>query len=218
MRTLKVLIADDHRLMLESIRMALESAPGIEVVGEALTGSQVLPRVEQTNPDVVLLDIQMPEMDGLTCLDRIRKRYPDVDVVMLSATAEPEAIDAALTRGARAFIHKHVDPIDLGSALRLALDGAMCYPAPATNRGDSPAREAGLSDAEIRVLRPLAEGLPNKEIAKELWLTEQTVKFHLTSIYRKLGVSSRAEAIRVAYQRGLVENPAYQPAQPVGGS
>ncbi len=214
MATLKVLIADDHRLVLEAVRMALGNADGVEVVGEAVNGSQVLPRIEQTNPDVVLLDLRMPGMDGLTCLDRIQKRYPDVDVVVLSATDEPEAIDAALARGARAFIHKHVDPIDLASALRLAISGSMQYPRTDANGDGAAAREAGLTDAEIRVLRSLANGLSNREIAKELWLTEQTVKFHLTSIYRKLGVSSRTEAIRVAFQRSLVENPLYQPASP----
>jgi DNA-binding NarL/FixJ family response regulator len=213
MRSLKVLIADDHRLILEAIRLVLEEADDIELVGEATIGSQVLPLVGRTNPDVVLLDIAMPEMDGLTCLDLLRKRHPDVTVVILSGHNDPETIRSALARGAKSFIAKHVDPRDLPSALRLAWQGAVYQPVEGAEAPrDEEARKAGLTPSEQRVLDALCRGLSNKNIAQELWLTPQTVKFHLTNIYRRLGVANRTEAVRHAYQHRLVNHPFFEPA------
>lgn len=215
LRQLKVLIADDHRLMLEGIRLVLDEDEGIEVVGEATDGSQVLPLVGRTTPDVVLLDIAMPLMDGLTCLDQLRKRYPSVTAVVLSGQNDPETIRSALARGAKSFITKELDPVDLPSALRMAVQGvvyhSLDYEAENMTR-DSGVREAGLTPSEQRVLEALARGLSNKEIAKELWLTQQTIKFHLTNIYRRLGVSNRTEAVRHAYQHRLVKHPFFEPA------
>jgi DNA-binding NarL/FixJ family response regulator len=212
MRTLKVLIADDHRLMLEAIRLALADTDDIEIVGEATIGSQVLPFTGRTKPDVVLLDIHMPEMDGLTCLDLLRKRHPEVTVVMLSGHDEPETVRAALSRGAHTFISKQVDPRDLASAIRLAAEGAVYHAlTPNAAPAESESQKVGITPSEQRVLEALARGLSNKEIAQELWLTQQTVKFHLTHIYRRLGVGNRTEAVRYAYQHRLVAHPFFEP-------
>jgi DNA-binding NarL/FixJ family response regulator len=206
--SIRVVIADDHRLMLEAVKTALEQAQDIEVVGEAMTGSQVLPLVAQTNPDLVVLDIRMPEMDGLTCLDRLRQRYPRVKVVMLSAADDRHLIESALSRGASAFVLKHIEPRDLASALRQACDGSVFRTLGEPRQDDGgAAKEAGLTTSELRILKALAAGSSNKEIAKDLWLSEQTVKFHLRNIYRKLDVANRTEASRFAYQHGLVGNP-----------
>src|ERR687895_1871287 len=113
MRLLKVLIADDHRLILEATRLVLEQAEDIEVVGEATSGSQVLPLVGRTSPDLVLLDVRMPEMDGLTCLDRLQKQHPGVTVVIMSSYDDAETIASALARGAKSFVGKMIDPRDL---------------------------------------------------------------------------------------------------------
>ena len=208
MASLRVVIADDHRLMLEAINMALSDAPGIEVVGQATSGSQVLPLVAKTNPDLVLLDVRMPEIDGLGCLDRLQTRYPRVKVVMLSATDDQQLIESALNRGASAFILKHIDPRDLASALRQAMDGSVYRTLGRGSADDGVAgNSAGLTASELRVLKAMAMGLSNKLIAKELWLSEQTVKFHLRNIYRKLDVANRTEASRYAYRHGLVGNP-----------
>jgi DNA-binding NarL/FixJ family response regulator len=212
MRTLKVLIADDHRLMLEAIRLALADSEDIEIVGEATIGSQVLPFTGRMKPDVVLLDIHMPEMDGLTCLDLLRKRHPEVTIVMLSGHDEPETVRAALSRGAHTFISKQVDPRDLASAIRLAAEGAVYHAlTPNAAPTESEAQKVGITPSEQRVLEALARGLSNKEIAQELWLTQQTVKFHLTHIYRRLGVANRTEAVRYAYQHRLVAHPFFEP-------
>ena len=194
--------------MLEAVRAALADAADIEVVGEARTGAQVLPLVGQTQADVVLLDIRMPQMDGLQVLERMRERHPDVKVVILSGADEPEIVQRALSGGASAYVLKHVDPRDLPSALRQAAEGTV-FQAPAGLDGgeNHAAKEAGLSDRERDVLKALARGLSNKQIAQEGWVTEQTVKFHLSNIYRKLGVANRTEATRFAYQHGLVDSP-----------
>ena len=201
---IKVLIADDHQLILQGIRRVLEDVEDIQVVGEAQYGSQVLPLIGQTDPDVVMLDIRMPQMDGLACLERIRKQYPKVKVVMLSAHTDEAHIAAALQRGASAYIAKTVNPLDLASALRQAFDGTVYTTFVAAECEDSNT-DLGLTDREISMLRAVARGLSNQAIGREYWVTEQTVKFHLGNIYRKLGVTNRTEATRYAYEHGLLD-------------
>jgi DNA-binding NarL/FixJ family response regulator len=208
---MRVVIADDHRLVLDGIRRALEADGGFEIVGETLSGTQVLPLVSRTSPDLVLLDLRMPKMDGLACLDELRRRHPNVKVIMLSASTAPELIDTALRRGATAYILKSVDPDDLPSTIRQALEGNV-YSKSGLPESTEPvgAKAAGLTDREVTILRSLARGHSNEEIAKELWVAQQTVKFHLTNIYRKLNVKNRTEATRIAYQMGLVESPIFE--------
>ena len=213
MRLTRIVIADDHPMMLDGTRGALERCEDFEIVGEAHSGSEVLPVVGRTDPDVVLLDMRMPGMDGLACLERIRQRHPQVKVVMLSAINEPEQITAALKRGASGYIVKSVNPLDLPAALRQILEGTV-YHALGIADDDEPARGTGLTDRELGILKAVARGLSNQAIGKELWVTEQTVKFHLTNIYRKLGVANRTEAARYAYQHSLVESPALELAEP----
>jgi DNA-binding NarL/FixJ family response regulator len=207
---MRVLVADDHRLMLDGVRRALEADGGFEIVGETQDGAQVVELVGKTKPDLVLLDVRMPNVDGLACLDEIHKRFPEVKVVMLSASTSPELIAAALRRGASAYLAKSVDPNDLPSTLRQAIEGNVFSASSFTGEAENDsAKAAGLTERERSILEALAKGKSNDEIAKELWVTQQTVKFHLTNIYRKLGVKNRTEATRLAYQRGLVENPLY---------
>ena len=210
---LKVLIADDHRLMVAGIHRALEDEDEMEVVGEATTGAQVLPLVKQTSPDVVLLDIRMPKMDGLQCLEQIRAKHPDVKVVMLSVYSDTEHIQIALSRGASGYIVKTINPRDLASSLRQVVEGSVFHALglPEVTE-ESEARAAGLTEREAAILKALARGMSNQAIGRELWVTEQTVKFHLTNVYRKLGVANRTEAARHAYQHGLVESPVYEVA------
>ncbi len=207
MRRLKVLIVDDHRLMLQAIRASLSRHEDIEIVGEADSGEKVLPLVGQTGPDAVLLDVRMPGMDGLTVLERLREQYPSIAVVMLSGIDDPVLVRAALERGAAAFVLKHVDSRDLGSALRQSVGGSIFRPLDLLNANQSAFEDAGLTKRELSILEELPAGGSNQQIAKRLFLAEQTVKFHLTNIYRKLGVATRTEALRFAYEHGLVERP-----------
>ena len=195
--------------MVEGTKQALERAGGFEIVGEAVNGVQVLPLVRRLKPQLVLLDLRMPQMDGLTCLSKIRKEFPDVKVAILSVSQDPELIQTALKRGACAYIVKSIDPDDLAGALRQAIDGNVFTTAGVTeDPGERAARDAGLTERELVIVRAVARGLSNEAIAKELWVAEQTVKFHLTNIYRKLGVSNRTEAARYAFEQGLVDHDA----------
>ena len=207
----RVLLADDHRLIIESVKNALEESGEFEVVGEAMNGSQVLALVKRTQPDVVVLDIRMPGMDGLVCLDQIKRRNPEIKVIVLSASSDQKLIENVLKRGASAYIVKSVNPVDLPSAIRQAIDETV-YTAIglAEDSSATAAKAAGLTARELAILTALAQGKSNAAIAKELWVAPQTVKFHLTNIYRKLNVANRTEAARYAYQQGLVESPLYE--------
>ncbi len=207
---MKVLIADDHRLILAGIRRALEAVEDIEIVGEANVGSQVLPLVRRTSPDVVLLDMRMPQMDGLACLDQIRKHCPNVKVVVLSVFGDAEHIQAAFRHGASGYIVKTVNPVDLPSALRQAVEGSVFHAVGVPEENGDEGKAVGLTERELAILKAVARGLSNQAIGKELWVTEQTVKFHLTNIYRKLNLANRTEAARYAYQHGLAESPLYE--------
>ena len=205
----RVVLADDHRLMLDGVRRALEADGGFEIVGTTLDGREVPALVSRTKPALVLLDVRMPQMDGLTCLDEIRKLFPETKVVMLSASTSQELVDTALRRGASAYLAKSVDPDDLPATLHRVMDGT--YAGPAADEEGTRRRTAagGLTERETSILAAVARGQSNDEIARELWITQQTVKFHLTNVYRKLGAKNRTEAARLAYEQGLIENPIF---------
>jgi two-component system, NarL family, response regulator YdfI len=219
MRRLRVLIADDHELMVEAVRLALaEAEQEFEIVASTTRGPQVLPLVARTQPDLVLLDLRMPGMDGLTCLELLRQRHPAVKSVVLSGVEDPNVMRAAFSRGAIAYIRKQVDPRDLPSALRQAANGTVTQPifGEAEEPQQTPADDAGLTEREVAILRALGDGMSNKQIAQQLWLAEQTVKFHLTNLYRKLDVSTRTEAVNAAYRRGLLETPLLSAVEATG--
>jgi DNA-binding NarL/FixJ family response regulator len=203
----KLVIADDHKLMRTAIRVALDDAPDMEIVGEAEAGDQLLPLVGRTSPDVVVLDLRMPRMDGLRCLELLHERHPGVKAIVLSASDDRAAVTACFARGAIAFFNKSVDPVNLAAVVRQAVAGNAFF---ALGEGSGVAdaqTELDLTPRETEILRALAEGRSNKQMAQEFWLSAQTIKYHLTHIYRKLGVNSRTEAVRQAYEHGLIENP-----------
>ncbi|HWI08662.1 MAG TPA: response regulator transcription factor [Solirubrobacteraceae bacterium] len=205
---LKVCIADDHLLILNAVRAALMQAGDIDVVGAAHSGREVLKLVEQHEPDLVLLDHRMPDVDGLSCLKTIKQRWPQVQVVMLSASEDTKQIAEALDAGASAYIGKRINPQDLASALRQVVAGVV-YQRSADSVEDSesagaPDRGEELTKRERTLLEAVARGLSTKAISRELWISEKTVKFHLTNIYRKLGVHNRTGAMRYAFDHGLV--------------
>ena len=203
-RKLRLVIADDHRLVLEGVRRTLADAPGIEIVGEADSGAAVLPLVGRLQPDMVLMDLRMPRMNGFACLEQLRKRYPDVRVVILSAMNDDATIQAALRRGASGFMLKNVNPADLAAAIRaVAEETVFCaFGTPAADPNEI-GRSVGLTERETEILRALAKGMTTESIGRELWVSVPTVKFHLRNLYRKLGVKNRTCAARWAYENGL---------------
>ncbi|HSC92638.1 MAG TPA: response regulator transcription factor [Gaiellaceae bacterium] len=204
-KPLRVLVADDHRLMLAAVRRALARCDDVEVVAEVDDATKIVPTVGEVHPDVVLLDIRMPQLDGLTCLERLKRQHPDVEIVILSTFAGDDHLDAARDRGAAGYIVKTVDPLELGAMIVEAVRSAEYRVfRPEAPEPEPVGDEYGLSERELTILRALARGLTNKDIGRELWVSEQTVKFHLRNIYRKLGISSRTEAARYAISRGLV--------------
>ena len=203
MRRVTVLVAEDHPLMIEAIKIVLAESEDFEVVGVAESGMEVAGLVEQVQPDLVLLDLSLPDLHGLDVARSLTKSKSPAQVVIFSAHEEPELIEAALRAGASAFITKRIDPRDLPAALRQALEPTLFQPLQQTVLVDGNAAPVELTARELDVLNALTDGLSNKEIGKRLWVSEQTVKLHLTSVYRKLGVSSRTEAIATTYGRRL---------------
>ena len=202
-RPTTVLVADDQPLVLAGIRRTLESSDDIEVIGEASSGPQVLAMIERRKPDVVLLDLHMPGVVGSDCIGAIRENWPEVKIVVLSASDDPESIDGAVNAGASAYVIKSAKPVDLVSVIREKATGTVFYgpsrPIAAAADSDGP-QMASLTEREQTILSAVALGMTTAAISQELWVSEHTIKFHLTNIYRKLGVSNRASAVRHALE------------------
>jgi len=214
----RVVIVEDHPLMQSALEATLKGADGFTVVGTATSGLQAEPLVSRTQPDLVLLDLMLPGLDGLSCLALLRERHPETTVVVLSGTEDEEIVERALSGGAAAVVRKSISPADLPVLLRQVLQGSVKFATPriaravvtqATRQGrlDEVRAEAcgetGLTARELEVLEMVARGLPNRAVAEELFLSDQTVKRHLRKVYRKLGVANRTEAARTAYSLGL---------------
>jgi DNA-binding NarL/FixJ family response regulator len=212
MRSIRVVLAEDHGLMRDAVKLVFDEAEDVDLVGEVGNGNDLLPLLARVEADVVLLDVQLPGLDGLGCLEAVAEHHPHVKVAMLSAVEDPQVIESAFRRGARAYILKSVNPFDLPATIRQIVDESVIHRALAAPDGSaSPKRVTGLSEKEMAVLAELANGYTNKQIAARLWLSEQTVKFHLRNIYRKLGIKSRTEALRYAYEHDLASSSTPSP-------
>jgi DNA-binding NarL/FixJ family response regulator len=165
--------------------------------------------IERRRPEVVLLDLLMPDVTGTEHIEQVRATWPDVKVVVLSGSEDRTLIDAALRAGASAFVVKSVATSDLASVLRQVANGSVFHAvgqSPAASVGGSAEPEGpDLTDRERLILQAVARGTTTAQISQELWISEHTVKFHLTNIYRKLGVSNRAGAVRWAIEHGVAE-------------
>jgi DNA-binding NarL/FixJ family response regulator len=203
---IKVLIADDHPLIIAGIRRTIEHVDDMEVVGEARTGPELMQLIERRRPDLVLMDLKMPGADGVESILRIRQRWPEVKCVVLSACDDRPTIDAALQAGASAYVLKSAHTVDIASVLRQASSGAVfhapAYVQPLPGVADAPDAPA-LTERERSILSAVASGMTTSAISQDLWISEHTIKFHLTNIYRKLGVTNRAGAVRYALEHGF---------------
>jgi DNA-binding NarL/FixJ family response regulator len=203
---IKVLIADDHPLIIAGIRRTIEHVEDMEVVGEARSGPELMQLIGRRRPDLVLMDLKMPGVAGVEAILHIRQRWPEVKTVVLSACDDRPTIDQALQAGASAYVLKSAHTVDIASVLRQTSVGAVFHaPAgpPAVAGAPDPAATPALTDRERSILSAVASGLTTSAISRELWISEHTIKFHLTNIYRKLGVANRAGAVRYAMENGI---------------
>ncbi|MDX1992681.1 MAG: response regulator transcription factor [bacterium] len=207
--TIRVLIADDHAVVRQGLKMFLSLTPEFEIVGEATNGAEALSMARKLRPDVVLMDLLMPEMDGITAITHLRRELPDTEAIALTSVLEDKAVVGAIKAGAIGYLLKDTESDELIRAIKAAAEGQVQLSPKAAARlmreVRAPESPETLTDRETEVLRLLAQGKSNKEIAAELVIGEKTVKTHVSNILSKLGVTSRTQAALYAARIGLVE-------------
>ena len=206
--TIRVLITDDHGVVRQGLRMYLGLDPELEVVGEAANGEEALRMARELGPDVVLMDLLMPVMDGIAATVKIRAELPEVEVIALTSVLEDASVSGAVRAGAIGYLLKNTEADDLGRAIKAAADGQVQLAPEAAMRlmreVRAPESPEALTERETEVLKLVARGKANKQIAHELFVGEKTVKAHVSSILAKLGVQSRTQAALYALRIGLV--------------
>jgi NarL family two-component system response regulator LiaR len=210
---IRVVIVDDHNVVRIGIKAYLDTVQDINVVGEAASGEEALNVVEQTHPDVILMDLIMPGMDGVETTQVIKKRFPAVQVIILTSYHDDEHIFPAIRAGGLSYVLKDIDPDDLAEVIRKAQRGEAVLNSQVATRMVQEIRggpkEGGnlfteLTDRELDVLRLLGTGKNNQEIAEALFISEKTVKTHITNIFSKLHLNDRTQAAVYAWQAGLI--------------
>jgi DNA-binding NarL/FixJ family response regulator len=210
---IRLLVADDHPVVRDGLVAMLSTQPDLAVVGEAATGAEAVERAAALAPDVILLDLEMPGMDGVEALRQIRAARPDAPVIVFTAFDTDERIVSAVRAGAQGYLLKGAPRDELFKAIRVVSEGgSLLQPVVASKLLQHMSQQAteretsadSLTEREMEVLKLLAQGKTNKEIAAALVISERTVKFHVGSILSKLGAGNRTEAVTIAAQRGLV--------------
>jgi DNA-binding NarL/FixJ family response regulator len=207
MRPIRLLIADDHPVVRDGLRAMLATQPDMELIGEAATGTEAVAQAQALLPDVVLMDLQMPELDGPAAIATLREQAPEVRVLVLTTFGTDADITRAVEAGATGYLLKDAPREQLFGAIRAAARGeSVLSPSVATRvlgRMRAPAEEA-LSPRELEILGAVARGLSNKDIGRQLYVSEATVKTHLLRVFSKLGVDDRTAAVTVALERGII--------------
>lgn len=206
--TITVLLADDHRLVRAGLRSLLADQQDLEVVAEASNGDELLQLLDSVHPDVVVTDLRMPGMDGLTALRRIRERHPELKVVVLSMDDSQQAIRGALTGGANGYVRKNAPASELATALRTVVTAGSYFGSGVVQRLAAPepaGAESRLTERQLRIVVLLANGKSIKEIAFDLGVSTKTVEMHRRRIMEELQVHDLASLTRYAVRHGLVE-------------
>lgn len=209
--TLRVLLADDHAAMRIGLSTFISGFPDLELVGEAHNGAEAVELCERLQPDVVLMDLVMPVMDGVAATEAIRRRFPHVQVIAVTSFEEPDLVQGALQAGAMGYLLKDVSAEKLAEAIREAVKGRPTVSPEVTRllieastRGKGAARHFQLSEREMEVLHLMTDGLSNSQIADRLVVSHSTIKTHVSTILSKLGVATRTEAVALALQQNLL--------------
>lgn len=213
----KLLIVDDHTVVRRGIEMIISTEPGLNVIGEAKDGQEAFDKVKELQPDIVLMDLNMPKINGIEAIMRIKAGSPKTKVLVLTAYLDSERVSAAMEAGADGYTLKEVDSHNLIEAIRFVSQGGMSLHPQAAQflfRGAKPAEpepteEINLTDRELNVLELITQGLSNKKIAEQLNLSIGTIKSHVSSILSKLNVTSRTEAAVKATQLEIVDEKVY---------
>ena len=208
MPPIRLLLADDHPVLRDGLAAILATQPDFQVVGQAGDGAEAVRLAQTRHPDVILMDLAMPGMDGVEAIQRIRAAHPTARILVFTAFDTDERILGAVQAGAQGYLLKGAPRDELFHAIRVVhAGGSLLHPVVATkllrHMSDAPRPEA-LTERELEVLTRLGRGLQNKEIAGELGISERTVKFHVSSILGKLGAGNRTEAVSLAAQQGLI--------------
>ena len=206
--TIRILLADDHPVVRDGLAAMLATQPDFAVVGEAGTGAEAVDQGVRLRPDIVLMDLEMPVLDGIEAIRRLRATDPSIHVVVLTAFDTDERILGALQAGAQGYLLKGAPRAEIFAAIRTVSAGGALIPPLVASRLLQRVRAAEHPDAltarEIEVVRLVAAGLANREIAARLSISERTVKFHVSAILSKLGAGNRTQAVRLARERGLL--------------
>ena len=201
---IRILTVDDHPMLREGIAAVIEGQPDMQIVGEASNGTEAIERFGELRPDVTLMDLQMPEMNGIDALKTIRAKYPDARVIMLTTYKGDAQALAALKSGAAGYLLKNTLRRELLDTIRTVHAGRRHVTPEVATEVALHAAEERLSDREIDVLTAVASGKSNKQVARELSVSEDTVKGHLKIIFTKLGVTDRTQAVTLALRRGII--------------
>ena len=201
---IRVLLADDHVIIRSGVAQILNEQPDIQVVAEAADGAAAVALYRKERPDVALLDLQMPKLDGVHVVEQIRKEFPDAVLVMLTTFDTDDDIDRALTAGAKAYLLKDVSTADLVACVRTVHQGGTWVSPAVASKLVARMTRVQLTLRELAVLRSVAAGKSNREIGEALNISEGTVKIHLGHLFEKLGVDSRTQAVAKAVERGLI--------------